>query len=454
LENYKRNELVDHIFWFVLILFTNPGGILEAVGIGERSGGIHFSDFLFFILFGCFLLVHKNSIIYDDKLFRTFVKFLLLFLLYYLIVFNFFVPLFKNSLDYSFSKAFIKVRHGPYNILLVIMVYEFYLRSRKLFMKYFLASSLICMSLFIVSVFGGVEILTVNRLRRNFVQVDRLFMISYGIMPILISMGSVLLIFNFKIKNKFWIVLASLMMYLMWILAIIRREIFGTIIFIFLMMVYRNYLMHRILVPVKKMISGIVVLTGIIFALNFTFPDYVNAGYIAAQETVSILTTGKTKSGSKDVRMGLGKDFMQNRIKENYIFGTGFDNRWRTREGDDQGFEAADYPFLAAIAMNGIIGILFFLPIYWILIKAIRSDIQYLRRIKLDLTNSNLYLLIVFTGYFIFDFLQYFNWFLPMSLFLQSEHKRWYIWVGLYFAIRRIYYENRRETNSNLVLDQ
>ena len=77
---------------------------------------------------------------------------------------------------------------------------------------------------------------------------------------------------------------------------------------------------------------------------------------------------------------GFGKEFMQDLIVSNYVFGTGFDNRWRTSEGDKAGYEASDYPLLSAIAMSGVIGLLMFLPIYVVLIRTIQVDLKYIRK--------------------------------------------------------------------------
>ena len=49
LEGIHR-KLVDYIFWIAFILFTNPGGILEALGEDSGDGGINAKDFIFVIL--------------------------------------------------------------------------------------------------------------------------------------------------------------------------------------------------------------------------------------------------------------------------------------------------------------------------------------------------------------------------------------------------------------------
>ena len=153
-----------------------------------------------------------------------------------------------------------------------------------------------------------------------------------------------------------------------------------------------------------------------------------------------IIESGETSSGRKDVRLGFGKVFMQNLIKENIYFGTGFDNRWRTKEGDEQGYEAADYPLLGAIAMTGIFGLLFFLPVYVLLVKSLISDLKYLRNNKVNYYSMEFFCFILFILYFIYNLMQYMNWFRGVSLSAQSS---WYIYLAMYFASRQLFYNTQ-----------
>jgi hypothetical protein len=86
---------------------------------------------------------------------------------------------------------------------------------------------------------------------------------------------------------------------------------------------------------------------------------------------------GRSTVGYKDARLGFGKKELQKKIDENFIVGTGFDNRWRVSE--EAGWEASDYPFLAAIAMVGILGLLIFLPVYIHLGKSMVTDLKYFK---------------------------------------------------------------------------
>ena len=208
-------------------------------------------------------------------------------------------------------------------------------------------------------------------------------------------------------------------------------------------MILYNYFQNKALIPIKKMVtvSFYVVIIG--FFISFTFPKYLDAGTAGLQEAANVIQYGQTSSGKKDVRLGFGKEFMQDLIKKNYVFGTGFDNRWRGT-GDKAGYETSDYPLLSAIAMYGIIGLLIFLPIYITLVRAVIFDIKFLKKHKMNYNSFDFYIITLFVLYFIYDLLQYMNWFLPVSL---SRNFKWYTILSMYFASRHIFYA---KFNSNI----
>ncbi|MDN3643378.1 hypothetical protein QWY87_11750 [Lutimonas halocynthiae] len=450
----NQHKLVDHLFWISFLVFTNPGGILMAMGAGDTDGGINITDVLMVVLLGCYLsLVAKNDI-FNDESFSTLIKFISILLIYYLLVFGFFVPILKSNSNYLPMVAFIKMRHGIVNVMLVFIVYEFFLRSFKLFFKYFLYLSIAVMIMFLITTMSGIEILPIKTMDRSFVDTQRLLMVNYGLLPLLIPMGAIVFMFKFKIKYKKLILIAFVLMFIVWLLSLIRRNIFGTFIYILLALMLNNYLQHKALVSIQKIFKIIFYAIFLIGIIQLTFPKYLEAGIVAGEETINVIKYGETKGGRKDTRLGFGKDFMQNLIKENYVFGTGFDNRWRTSEGDKAGYEASDYPLLSAIAMSGIIGLLFFLPIYIVLIKTLHYDIKYLRKNKLNTNSLESFFIILFILYFIYDLMQYMNWFLPLSLFSHAGHKSWFIFIAMYFASRRLFYYKYEPQNQSLEISK
>ncbi len=437
----KFHSTVDYIFWIALILFTNPGGVFKALGENSGSGGVNIADFLFIVLCVCFLVIHKKNDSIVDQPFNSILKYFSIYLIYYLIVFVFFTPVLKNNPLYSPVQAYVKVRYAIYNFSLIFFVYRFYLRSYKIFLNLFLYSSIIIIILFIISIFTGLDILPVVLGERRFIATKRLFMESYGLMYILITMGVVQLVFKFRNNKNKLILIAFVLMFIIWVLAILRRHIIGTFIYFILASFLFNYANRKTLIPIKKIVAVFFYSILLFFVLRVSFPEYADATISAIEESVLVIQTGKTSSGREDVRLGLGKSFMQNIILNNPYFGTGFDNRWRTKAGDDAGFEAADYPFLSAIAMTGIIGLLVFIPIYIVLIRTLIYDIKYLRNNVIKQNSIETFLFVTMIIYFLYHLIQFMNWFFPVAVFSHAGHKRWYIYLAIYYASRKIFYE-------------
>lgn len=447
----NKHKIIDHIFWITFLFFTNPGGIFSALGEDSSDGGVNVTDFLMLILLGCYVVLFFKSNKLNDHSFYSVLKYVIVFLIYYLVVFGFFVPLLKGNTNYIAMTAFIKMRHGIINVILLVIVYEFFLRSYQLFFKYFLFLSIIVMIMFLISALGSFELLPIRTMDRSFVDTQRLLMKSYGLMPLLIPLGAVFFMFKFDINYKKAIITSFVLMFIVWLLSLIRRNIFGTFIYVLLALILNNFLQHKALISIKKMATILIYGVLLVGLIQLTFPKYLEAGIIAGKETINVIKYGETTGGRKDTRLGFGKEFMQDLIVSNYVFGTGFDNRWRTGDGDKAGYEASDYPLLSAIAMSGIIGLLFFLPIYIVLIKTLHLDIKYLRKNRIDKNSLELFFMILFILYFIFDLLQYMNWFLPLSLFSHSGHKSWFVFLAMYFASRRLYYSREKERKNIII---
>lgn len=434
-SNY--NELVDYLFWIVFLIFTNPGGILAALGEDRGDGGINITDYLFVVLMGLYATVfYKKDLGINIKFNKT-VKYMIIFLLYYFLVFGLFVPIFKETDFSKYSFILIKSRQTIYSVSLFIMIYTFYIRSSTIFFKLLIYSSIIIITLFLITLITGIEILPIAKANRGFVNLDRIFLETYGLMPILIPMGVIMIAFKINIKWKKIIIIGFGLMFLTWLLSLTRRHIFGTLIYFFLALVIFNYFQHKALFPIGKMINVLFYFIIIGFFIYLVFPKYIAAGIETVEQTVYVIQHGETTTGRKDERLGFSRKFLINLIEENPLFGTGFDNRWRTGEGDREGYETSDYPLISAFAMKGIFGVLVFLPVYIILFKSLRFDIKFFRQNKVNYNSFEFFIFMVFILYFIYDLIQYMNWFKPVS---RSTDHNWYIYLALYMASRHLYY--------------
>ena len=434
-----HKKLADYIFWITFIIFTNPGGILEALGEDSGDGGINMRDFLFVILLACYVVTFKRSDKEKDITFNSIKKYLFIFLAYFIIVFGFFVPIFRETAEYTPMFFIIKNRLTFIIMFLFVAIYKFYMRSYLIFYKVFIYSSIIIIPLFIVSIVTGFEILPVLNIRRSFTTLPRKFMVDYGLMPLLIPLGAIMLVFKFNIKYRKHIIAGFVLLFLSYILSITRRFIFGTFLVLILGLILNSYILKKPLFSLKGILRAILISVVISYGIFLSFPKYFDAGVMAFNETVHVFRYGETSSGKKDERLGFKRVFIVNLIKKYPFFGTGFDNRWRTAEGDRQGYEAADYPLLAAIAMSGIFGIIIFLPIYIVLVKALYKDIKFLRRNNYYINSFEQFLLISFILFFIYDLIRYIDWFYGIA---KSSNPRWYFPLTLYLASRTVFYSN------------
>ena len=268
-------------------------------------------------------------------------------------------------------------------------------------------------------------------------------MFSYGLMPLLIPLGVVAVVFNIKTGYKKSILIGFVFMSLALLVSITRRDIIGILIYFFLAILLYAFISSNLKIFFTKALKSFVVLVLIIICTFFVFPKVIEATRIGIVETINIVEHSKESNGSKDERLRL-RPFIVSQFVNHPIMGTGFDNRWRTSEGDKLGFEASDYPFLAALAMFGIVGNVFFLPVYILLLLFLKNDLKFLRD-NYNINYSLLYLLLVtFILYFIYDFLQYPNYFLPVS---NAYQYTWYSSLAFYLAIRNRFYSGQNLKN-------
>jgi hypothetical protein len=434
----NKDKFIKYLFWFSIILYTNPGGIQQALNVFDLSGGMNFNDLLMPILVLCYAFTTFKSDFLDND-FNKVKIFLSFYLVYIIFIFGYFVPAYKESADYSFAFALIKLRYTVYNFLLFIFIYKFAQTSISIFFSVFVFSSLIILVLFIQSLFTGINILPKSVISRGFVAIDRNLMINYGLMPLIIPIGFISIFFN-KLKiQKIYIYFAFTLMILIWILSVTRRQLFGVLAFMMIALLLKQYLVKRSFFDFKLLTRLIVIFNAIILITYFAFPKYINATKSAFVETENLLFNNTLSNGLSDERLSLTKPFIIKTFKENILFGTGFDNRWRTQEGDNEGFEAADYPFLAALAMTGIAGVLVFLPIYALLATTIIRDIMVLKNFQNSNSPLTLLLLLTLIIWFLFEFMQYMNYFKPVSNLSKYD---WFCYLGLYLAVRKSYFSN------------
>ena len=338
---------IDYIFWALFILFSNPGGIFKAFDIWYITGKFNVIDLIFVLLSVCYILVPKKHDIFDLD-FRKIRTYIILFAAYYFIFFVYIIPNLNHSKDYSLLTALIKSRWAIYSFLLFIYVYEFFKRKPKVFIKFFIYSSVIILFLFLLQTALKINILPTDVMNRGFVKINRIMLISDGFMYFLIPMGITIITFNLNVKNKKIILIGFVLMVLYYIIGLSRRYIMAVIIFFILAIFIYVLITGRHEALVKNTVKVVSLTIFIIIGTYIVFPKYVYAAGDSIVQTFNVFLYEKTTTGTKDVRMTLDRPFINEQFYNHPLFGTGFDNRWRTKAGDEQGYEALDYPFLSA----------------------------------------------------------------------------------------------------------
>lgn len=444
------NYVIDYIFWISLILFTNPGGIQQALGVYDIYGSqVNLNDLLFPLMLLCFLFADKKNI-YILKSTKKISVALIIFMIYYVAVYTLLIPGYKY-IDTNMIFNMIKARLAIYNISLFFFSLVFWKRSWNIFLKIYLASSIIVLSImFIQMAIPVIKILPLEFVNRGFISIDRQYLISYGIMPFITVIAAIAIVFKFKTNYNVQIILGLILMSIAWILSITRRHILGTIFYFTIALFMNGVISKNMLFKTAPRILRIVFsFLIIIILLLMIFPDYLEAAYFAIEDTIHLLRYGENTAGVQDERLNIfGRYTIIKEFENNPYFGTGYRHYWHTMIGDQAGFEASDYPFQSALAMFGIIGCLFFLPLYLMLINIIYKDLKNNINIRVNRHYTLQYLVLIFILYFIYEIIQYVNWFSPASLAIQTY---FYLFLGMYCGARELWYLDLR---SNVFLTQ
>ncbi len=436
-----KNKNIDYLFWITLIVFSNPGGIMEAVGLGDKQfglGGANLNDYLF-VLMGILYISIPSNRRYNENNFVKTGKYLLFFFMYYFIMFGFVTPIINETQNQLILIDIIKIRWALYTIMLFFFTYRFFIRSYLIFFRLLLISSIIIFSIFFFSILLNIEILPLMIIDRGFIDINRNLLLSYGFMPILLPVGVVIIIFKLNIKYQKMLLVGAVMMFLAWLISLTRRHILGSFIYILIAVGLNIYLSREkslVFIPVFKIILSFFI---IIIMIYIIFPSYIDAGIKTVENTIYVVQYGETEEGNKDTRLSFDNEFIINIIKENPVLGTGFDNKWRTAEGDDLGYEASDYQFLSALAMVGVLGILAFLPVYVILIKSLIFDIRFMKKRLRNANSFEFFMLVLFILYFLYILIQYPKWFGFIS---NPGQYNFMVFLAMYYGSRKIYYNS------------
>lgn len=407
-------KYIDWLFWFIFILYSDPGGLLEGYFQGDLIGRVNFNDVFFVIMFLATISVRSKR--HVDMHFKRIFNILLFIIIYIGLIYGLILPLYFDRSDFLMF-AYKSREYYIYSLPVMYFVYIFSIRSLDIFFNMMLVISVVIMTLYFMTLILGIDVIPVYTVTRSGSEVgnERLYMPSYGYIVWYLFIG---IIYYFagnkfrKIKKRKYYLLyyITITMSAAIFLTLTRRNILDIIFGFFIIMVYCSYLISKSYAGnmIKLSFFGF----AIIIIYSIFFPNNYNDLKIVSGDTFSLLTKGETEKGESDYRVtGTGDlDIAKNIIANNLIFGTGYvpwiwaDVVNEKGQGNELAIAwdaSAEVPIYGGIMRFGIIGVIIFTVFYWKLVKyIIRIAINLKRNMhKINDKHINYFLVLIFIIY-------------------------------------------------------
>ena len=374
---------MDITFWVLLNLYFDPGGFVSGFMGGNIFGRVNLTDIIIIgIIFCLYAIKPQKKYINQNYLFRKFLNVFSIYLLYYFVIYAGLVPYLQKDLDYFLFLY--KERTVIYGVIILFSIYYFSLRGlRPLFYTTLFFGSL-SLTLFLFTVVTGYEILPVVRLERYHGSgIMRIAMYSYGIFDMLFPISLITLLIsgrlNINIKYKRWLYYAGLLMLIITLITLTRREIVRMAFLLIIIPLMLNYIYHigNIKATLKYIIPSII----LILLISITMPKYL--GYVAniSKDTYSLITTGQDSRGKGDYRISGTGDLAEVKedIKNNLLLGTGYSSLYwgekgyaSSTRGDEYARKAdaaGEVPIYYVFFGFGLVGALIICYLYYLLLK-------------------------------------------------------------------------------------
>lgn len=410
----------DFSFWLYLNLFFDPGGYVRGFLGGNIFWRINISDIFIFLMIISLLSPKINrKVIYNNDLLLKFIRFFLVFVGYYLIVYGGVAPYLNNDLDYS--TFLLKNRTFIYGFIILISVYVFAMRRLDYFYSITLFFGVISLSLYWMTLLTGIELTPVIEMERyRGSGMVRMGMAGYGFFSILFPLALTAYLVSRKVMLKLnyrrWLYYGGTLMVVTLLITLTRRSyinIIGTVLIVVFLISYlfgtaKASSLFKTFVP-------IVLITLILF---FTFPKYIDYISSIGQDTFLLLIGGKDTRGVEDYRVSGTGDLLVAKfyIEKNLWLGAGYTYLYWGEKGFASSPRGPDFSRAADAAQEvpiyylffgfGLIGALFILPLYLIMAKLFMKLIKLLKHnLNYHLTNPyiiifSIYVLLIIASKF------------------------------------------------------
>ncbi len=397
----------DFFFWLFLNLFFDPGGIVKSTIGVNIIGRVNTSDMLFFLMIVAYLVKRMNYRLNNanDGYFKKFFFLWGIFTFYYIVIYGGLFPVL--DVQAGFVTFLIKRRWFLYAVVMMRMVYFFSFSEKGLeyFYKITLFFGVLCLTLYLVNLVAGVQLLPVRtmvRYRGSESELVRYSMYSLGYFKILFPLGVIAFLLKkrvtLRVQYRKWLYYAAVLVVFTLLITLTRRLYIEVTLLVFVSVILISYLFRT--GSVKVFAKAVAISIIFIILIATIFPGYAaNIGRIY-EDVLSLVTTGVDSEGREDYRMtGEGSLLLvKEMIKENILFGTGYlpvyldDQESATPTSLFMAVDAAsEVPIYLVLFNFGIMGFIMTTLIYIFLIRSLLKFMKLFKERKSEYLNRGTY---------------------------------------------------------------
>lgn len=445
--------LYDYLFWILIVFYLDPGGLIYYF-LNDRILGIPPETFIGLSIY-LLLFISKGMEIFNNRFIRNYLTFSIIWLFYYWIIHGWWISDYYNSP----IKMIINGQRIFWSFAILIPIVFYSQRSVKPFVIILSIVNVIILMMFVSSAVFSFKLLPImvgGEGTRGFTDLARFQMYGLGLIyfgiPLAVSM-----IYYKGIKNiGVLILLSAILVFFHHVLLILRRELLGILIYIFINTLIFNYLKHKnLLQGIVKLINvrSLFILFLFFISLWLVIPTHVESTFLAVYDAIHVIIFGDNLLGIQETRIGLTgtKDIIQ-AIQSNPFFGTGFHPDWYSGHRSVNEFKGSDYVFLSAIGMYGIVGLVLFIKFYIFAIRYINRLLKLIRYYFYPYQNFRLQfsyavvISIASSSEIIRNIIEYPNWFLPIGA--SNASPTLFIYLGLLIGCYNYLYIKAKEINN------
>jgi hypothetical protein len=441
------------VFWLLLNLYFDPGGYQGVLFQGNIVVNLNFTDVIFILLWIPYFHLGNNlKNLKGDKYFVLFTKYMSIYMLFFVFVYGFIIPQISGRSD--FITFLIKSRTYFMAVLLLRPIYVFIKYGVQTNIQILIYIAAICLSLYFISLLTGLNLIpiaTVDRYKDSGIM--RITLWSYGIFDWVLNLAVITLLLKSNIKNKRMLLYSGLLMAFSIVLTLTRRELVGRVYSVMIILILITYLFKsQRKIRIINILAPLVILLVLIY---ITFPQYIGYANNEYKSIGSLVSTGHDKEGGEDYRLAGTGDvvLMKKLIKDNLLFGIGFTrysyddlSNFRDLNNPLAGLYAGgELPYLGSLGKMGIIGVMLFLPMYFLML---RMGLKLFNILRLNNTkqflerNGYVLLLVVFSlTYTISKFT--FNLF---NIFVETYNPTSFLVFGIILSIMIVCYNDLNKT--------